>query len=98
MSSGDFETIATSELQTAARGPAGEPGAPNQIHTMESKPRSSTADAWRELRRKPLFWIAVLIALVVIVMAAFPSLFTSANPESCTLGNRLAGPSGAAIF
>jgi oligopeptide transport system permease protein len=65
---------------------------------MESKPRSATADAWRELRRKPLFWIAVLIALVAFAMAAFPSLFTPADPNACALSRRLAGPSGAAIF
>lgn len=98
MSSGDFETIAASELQTATRGPAGEPGAPGQVHTMESKPRSSTADAWHELRRKPLFWIAIAISLVVVVMAAFPSLFTPADPTNCALSRRLADPSGAAIF
>lgn len=98
MSSGDFETIAAAELQTASRGPAGEPGAPGQLHTMESKPRSAAADAWRELRRKPLFWIAVVIALVVIVMAAFPALFTPADPTDCALSRRIAGPSGAAIF
>ena len=98
MSSGDFETIASSELQTAVRGPAGEPGAPGQLKTMESKPRSATADAWRELRHKPLFWIAIVISLIVFVMAAFPSLFTPADPTSCALSRRLAGPSGAAIF
>ncbi|HZM79532.1 MAG TPA: ABC transporter permease [Candidatus Limnocylindrales bacterium] len=94
----DFETVAASELHTATRGPAGEPDAPGQPHTMESKPRSATADAWRELRRKPLFWAATLVALVAVVMAAFPSLFTSADPESCALSRRLAGPSAVAIF
>ena len=94
----DFETVAASELHTATRGPAGEPDAPGQPHTMESKPRSASADAWRELRRKPLFWIAVVIAVVVVVMAAFPSLFTPNDPTSCALSRRLAGPGGAAIF
>jgi peptide/nickel transport system permease protein/oligopeptide transport system permease protein len=95
----DFETIAASELHSATRGPQGEPDAPGQPHTMETqKPRSASADAWRELRRKPLFWIGVAIALVALTMAAFPSLFTSADPTSCELNRRLAGPSGAAIF
>jgi ABC-type dipeptide/oligopeptide/nickel transport system permease subunit len=100
--SSDFETVATSELHTAARGPQGEVNAPGQPHTMETqRPRSAGADAWRELRRKPLFWIGVAITFVVLVMAAFPSLFTSANPADpafCSLSRRMAGPSGDAIF
>jgi peptide/nickel transport system permease protein/oligopeptide transport system permease protein len=65
---------------------------------MESKPRSASADAWRELRRKPLFWIAVAVALLVLIMAVYPSLFTSADPTSCALRRRLAAPSGQAVF
>ena len=94
----EFESVATSELQSAARGPAGEPDAPGQPHTLESQPRSATADAWRELRRKPLFWLAVLITVLVVVMASFPSLFTPADPADCALSRRLAGPSGPALF
>jgi peptide/nickel transport system permease protein/oligopeptide transport system permease protein len=94
----DFETVAASELHTATRGPAGEPDAPGQPTTIESKPRSAASDAWRELRRKPLFWIAVLVGAVVLVMACFPSLFTPADPASCALSRRMGGPSGSAIF
>ncbi len=83
----DLESIAAVETPTRASQPA-----------PESKPRSATADAWRELRRKPLFWIAVLISLVVLAMALSPSLFTPNDPEVCALSRRLAGPSGAAIF
>lgn len=95
----DFETVAASELHTAMPGPAGEPNAPGQPHTMEvSKPRSATADAWRELRRKPLFWIGLGVALIAFVMAAFPSLFTSADPGNCALSRRMGNPTGQAIF
>jgi peptide/nickel transport system permease protein/oligopeptide transport system permease protein len=97
--SSDFETIATSELHTAARGPQGDLNAPGQPHTMETqKPRSAGADAWRELRRRPLFWIGVAITGVVVVMAAFPSLFTSADPGFCPLSRRMGDASGEAIF
>ena len=52
------------ELHTAARGPAGEPNAPGQpAHPMAPKPRSLAGDAWRDLRRNPIFWVA--LALVV---------------------------------
>lgn len=95
----DFEAVAASELHTATPGPAGDVNAPGQPHTMETqKPRGAGADAWRELRRKPLFWIAVAIALLALVMACFPSLFTSADPTVCALNRKFAGPSGAAIF
>lgn len=95
----DFESVAASELHTAMPGPAGEINAPGQPHTMETqKPRSATADAWRELRRKPLFWIGLAIALVVLFMAFFPTLVTSADPEECRLSRSHGGPSGAAIF
>lgn len=63
-----------------------------------TKPRGATADAWRELRRRPLFWIALAIVAVAAIMAAFPSLFTSADPRFCALDRRLGGPSGDAVF
>lgn len=95
----DFESVAATELHTATPGPAGAPNAPSQPHTLEvSKPRSASADAWRELRRRPLFWISTVIVVLVVLIAAFPSLFTSADPTTCSLGNRMGAPSGAAIF
>jgi peptide/nickel transport system permease protein/oligopeptide transport system permease protein len=90
----DFETAAASELHSATNGPQGENDAPNQPKTMEqAKVRSAVADAWRELRRNPLFWIASAITLVVLVMALWPSLFTSADPQACDLKNQM-GSSG----
>lgn len=95
----DFESVAATELHTATPGPAGAPDAPGQPHTLEvSKPRSASADAWRELRRRPLFWISLVIVAVVLLMAAWPSLFTGADPTTCSLSNRMGDPSGAAVF
>ncbi|MDI1460363.1 ABC transporter permease [Catellatospora sp. KI3] len=98
----EFENVAATELHTATPGPAGEPGAPGQPKTLEtSKARSATADAWHDLSRRPLFWIAVLIGLVALVMACFPSLFTSSDPTArdfCALSRQNAGASGQAIF
>jgi oligopeptide transport system permease protein len=94
----EFETVAATELHSATPGKAGEPGAPGQPHTLETnKPRSATADAWRELRSRPLFWFAVVVAFVVALMAIFPSLFTSADPGVCPLSRRDGSPSGGAI-
>ncbi|MBB5871573.1 peptide/nickel transport system permease protein/oligopeptide transport system permease protein [Allocatelliglobosispora scoriae] len=96
----DFETVGATELHSATPGLAGEPGAPGQPTTPseQAKVRSAAADAWRVLRRNPIFWIASLIAVVVIVMACWPSLFTSADPNACSLDKQMAAPSGSAIF
>ncbi|WP_433300776.1 ABC transporter permease [Actinoplanes sp. CA-030573] len=63
-----------------------------------SKSRSLAADAWHDLRRRKIFWIALVIIAVVLLMAAFPQLFTSADPHECVLSRQHKGPSGAAIF
>lgn len=43
--------------------------------------RSLTADAFRSLRRNPLFWISGVLVLFFIVMAVWPSLFTTQDPH-----------------
>ena len=48
-------------------------------------------EAWRRLRRRPLFWISVTIILLVLLVAAFPSLFTSVDPAEADLLNSLEG-------
>jgi oligopeptide transport system permease protein len=51
------------------------------------------ADAWRQLRRNPLFvGPAVLIALFA-VMAVAPGLFTRTDPRACDLSHSLLRPS-----
>jgi peptide/nickel transport system permease protein/oligopeptide transport system permease protein len=62
------------------------------------KPRSLAADAWHDLRRSKIFWVALVIIAAVLLMAAWPSLFTSADPHDCVLSRKHAGPSGGAIF
>lgn len=62
------------------------------------KPRGLLGDAWYDLCRKPLFWISAAIILLFLVMAAFPSLFTSADPAYATLDRSLGKPSGDAWF
>lgn len=97
----DFETVAASEDPNARRGPSGEPDAPNQIggaSVTPGRPRSLAGDAWRDLRRKPIFWISSALVLVVTAMAAVPALFTAADPADCLLSRQHAGPSGGAIF
>lgn len=50
-------------------------------------------DAWRDLRRRPLFYVALAIVLTVGLMALWPTLFTSVLPNNdCQLSNSNAGP------
>ncbi|RFU84760.1 ABC transporter permease [Streptomyces triticagri] len=51
------------------------------------KPRSLWGDAWRDLRRRPLFIIGSLLIVLMLVVAAWPGLFTSADPGSGDLAN-----------
>ena len=56
----------------------------------ESAPATSMwADAWRTLRRNPLFIISGLLILFIIVVAIAPGLFTKQDPNACDLGNSL---------
>lgn len=45
------------------------------------------SDAWRQCRKRPLFWLCSIIILVLVAMAIFPSLFTGADPRACSLSN-----------
>ncbi|KRE84203.1 MULTISPECIES: ABC transporter permease [unclassified Arthrobacter] len=65
----------------------------------DQAPLSLWADAWRKLRRRPLFIISTLLILALIVIALFPGLFTSTPPnEGCELANSEAGPTAGHPF
>lgn len=46
-------------------------------------PTSMWTDAWRQLRRNPLFVIATVLILFVLTVAIFPGLFTDQDPRYC---------------
>ncbi|MGC4744259.1 ABC transporter permease [Micromonospora sp. DT201] len=62
------------------------------------KPRGLLGDAWRDLRRKPLFWISVTLIVIFLLMAAFPSLFAPGDPVNGSLTNSLKKPSADGWF
>ncbi|MER7768567.1 ABC transporter permease [Kitasatospora sp. NPDC096140] len=47
--------------------------------------RSLWGDAWRDLRRRPIFLISVLLIVLLVLMAIFPWAFTDANPRKADL-------------
>ncbi|SDP18098.1 oligopeptide transport system permease protein [Actinopolyspora xinjiangensis] len=55
-------------------------------------------DAWRDLRKRPLFIVASIIILLLVVMSAFPWLFTSVDPNEQLLSKARQGPSPEAWF
>ncbi|MFI6145068.1 ABC transporter permease [Streptomyces sp. NPDC051109] len=44
------------------------------------KPRSLWGDAWADLRRNPYFLVSSVLIFLLLLIAAFPGLFTSADP------------------
>ncbi|HPZ49398.1 MAG TPA: ABC transporter permease [Propionibacteriaceae bacterium] len=60
--------------------------------------RTLWSDAWREMRHRPLFWVALALILLVVTMAAFPSLFTARDPLYCQLSDSRLPPSAEHIF
>ncbi|MEV7926807.1 ABC transporter permease [Kitasatospora sp. NPDC088779] len=47
--------------------------------------RSLWGDAWRDLRRRPIFLISAVLILLLVVMAVFPWAFTDADPRKADL-------------
>lgn len=58
----------------------------------DSAPSSMWGEAWKNLRRRPLFWFAAAIIAAAALLALFPQWFTSQNPKFCELSNSLASP------
>lgn len=65
---------------------------------IDEAPASIWKDAWHSLRKRPIFIVSAIIILAVIVVAAVPSLFTSADPRYCNLDFSMQGPQSGHIF
>ncbi|MFI1289335.1 ABC transporter permease [Streptomyces sp. NPDC020792] len=74
--------LAASEATTLERAPGG----------PEGKPRSLWSDAWRDLRRNPVFILSALVICFLVVIAIRPSLIASGNPLACDLARAQDGP------
>ncbi|MFI6500106.1 ABC transporter permease [Nonomuraea typhae] len=74
------------------------PGTPAK---KEGRPASLWTDAWHDLRRRPIFIISLILITVLVVMAAWPSLFSAidpSDPRTCELATARQGPSSGHIF
>ncbi|MCE1179446.1 MAG: ABC transporter permease [Micrococcales bacterium] len=63
---------------------AGEPA--GEAHSL-------TSDAWRLLRRRPIFWVSAGLILLFLLMAIAPGLFTNTSPTAAVLKESRATPS-----
>lgn len=55
-------------------------------------PSSQWGEAWKYLRRRPLFWVAAALILMALAVAIAPQLFTATDPRECILSRSLNGP------
>ncbi|MBA8822837.1 oligopeptide transport system permease protein [Saccharopolyspora lacisalsi] len=62
------------------------------------KQRGLWGEAWRDLRRRPLFIASAILIAILLVIAAFPGLFASADPNTQLLSKARQDPSGEAWF
>ncbi|MBC7633513.1 ABC transporter permease [Aeromicrobium sp.] len=61
--------------------------------TIDAAPESQWKEAWKRLRKAPLFWISAVIILLIGVVIALPGLFTNADPNYSDLGLSFGKPS-----
>ncbi len=94
----DRDTFITSsgtlERDTTLGAPTGDLG---QREPGERR-ASLAADAWRDLRRSPTFWVSAVMIVIFLLMALAPALFTNTDPNACNLSNSLGTPSAAHWF
>jgi peptide/nickel transport system permease protein/oligopeptide transport system permease protein len=75
-------------------------GGPADVGTAPDRPRSLTDDAWHDLRRNPVFWMAAGVAALMVLLAALPQWFSAidARTAACSLANSMAPPSAGHWF
>ncbi|WP_326741626.1 ABC transporter permease [Streptomyces sp. NBC_01768] len=66
------------------------PGGPEGTGPAE-KPRSLWSDAWRDLRRNPVFIISALIIVFLVIISIWPSLIADQDPLNCDLAKAQQG-------
>lgn len=61
--------------------------------SVDEKPSNLWIDAWRDMRKRPMFYISGVLILLVALVGMFPGWFTNVSPDSnCLLANSNAGP------
>ncbi|WP_329122348.1 ABC transporter permease [Streptomyces sp. NBC_01465] len=80
--------LAASEAMDLSGGPG-----PSDGQGPADAPRSLWGDAWRDLRRSPVFIISALVILFLVIISIWPSLIASGNPLKADLSKAQQGSS-----
>ncbi|MRX45427.1 ABC transporter permease [Agromyces kandeliae] len=64
----------------------------------DGKPTNLWTDAWRDVRKRPMFWISSALIVLIVVVALFPALFTSVDPRYCQLSLSNQGPGDGSVL
>lgn len=74
----DAIKTAADATEDAVAPPSASAAAPQKA----DKPRSLWGDAWRDLRRNPYFVVSSVLIFFLLLITAWPGLFTSASPTT----------------
>ncbi|MGN9756493.1 ABC transporter permease [Streptomyces sp. SD31] len=95
---GGAPDLTASEVERTAAGAPGGPGGkgreglvPDPSATSAGRPRSLWSDAWRDLRRNPVFLVSALIILFLLFISFWPSAIASGSPLKCDLAKAQQG-------
>ncbi|MER6918886.1 ABC transporter permease, partial [Streptomyces spiralis] len=89
----DLAASEASTLEPASHGPDGPAGsAATGAPGPQDRPRSLWSDAWRDLRRNPVFLLSALVICFLVLIAVWPSLIAPGNPLRCDLARAQDGP------
>ncbi|MFE1953485.1 MULTISPECIES: ABC transporter permease [Streptomyces] len=83
----DLTKSAEAPAAAAAGGQLPEP----TVKVKAEKARSLWSDAWRDLRSNWIFIVSALLILLLLVISAFPGLFTGIDPTDRDLANHYLG-------
>ncbi|CAL9572799.1 ABC transporter permease [Streptomyces griseomycini] len=83
----DLGADGTERPGKAPGGPGG-PGGPGP----RDRPRSLWSDAWRDLRRNPVFIVSGLVICFLVLISLWPSAIASGSPLACDLAKAQEGP------
>ncbi|MEV0601220.1 ABC transporter permease [Streptomyces sp. NPDC050315] len=61
------------------------------VPEQAEKARSLWGDAWRDLRRNPIFYISAVLILFLVVISIWPSIMTSTSPYACDVSKSAQG-------
>ncbi|MGW5425976.1 ABC transporter permease [Streptomyces sp. NPDC004059] len=85
--------LGASEAATLGRTPGGPEGT-----GPAGKPRSLWSDAWRDLRRNPVFLVSAVVILFLVFISVWPQAIATGSPLKCDLAKAQDGPGPGAPF